>query len=125
MGLLSGLLGLSTAVTAEKLAADYGKYLIEGEEIEIGFQIIRDTFIFTNKRLLLVDKQGLTGKKLDILSIPYRSIDYFSIETSGTFDADSELKIAVKGMPKLIEKKFRKDDGLDAVYRVLSTYVLK
>jgi len=124
MGLLSGLLGLSTAIKAEKLLSDYGKFLIDGEEIEIGFQIIRDTFIFTNKRLLLVDKQGLTGKKLEILTIPYKSIDYFCIETSGTFDSDSELKIAVKGMVKPIEKKFRKDDGLDAVYKVLSTYVL-
>lgn len=125
MGLFSGLLGLSTTVDEAKLMADYGKYMIDGETIEIGFTLIRDMFVFTNKRLLLIDKQGLTGKKLEIITIPYRSIDFYSIETAGTFDMDSELKIAVKGMPTIISKKFKKDDGLDAVYKVLSTYVLK
>jgi hypothetical protein len=125
MGLFSGLLGLSTAVDETKLMAEYGKYMIDGETIEIGFTLIRDTFVFTNKRLLLIDKQGLTGKKLEIFTIPYRSVDFFYVETAGTFEMDSELKIAVKGMPTIITKKFRKDDGLDAVYKVLSTYVLK
>lgn len=125
MGLFSGILGLSTTVDAAKLQADYGKYLVDGETIEIGFALIRDTFVFTNKRLLLIDKQGLTGKKLEIITIPYRSIDFYLLETAGTFDMDSELKIAVKGMPTIISKKFKKDDGLDAVYKILSTYVLK
>jgi hypothetical protein len=68
MGLFSGLLGLSTAVDENKLMAEYGKYMIDGETIEIGFTLIRDTFVFTNKRLLLIDKQGLTGKKLEIFT---------------------------------------------------------
>ena len=107
MGLFSGLLGLSSTVDAAKLMADYGKFMIDGETIEIGFTLIRDTFVFTNKRLLLIDKQGLTGKKLEIITIPYRSIDFYSVETAGTFEMDSELKIAVKGMPTIITKKFK------------------
>jgi hypothetical protein len=78
MGILSGLLGNAGVVSAEKLAADYGKLLIEGEAIEVGFVVIRDTFVFTNKRLILVDIQGLTGSKIDYLSVPYSKITKYS-----------------------------------------------
>ncbi len=63
MGLFSSLLGNAGAVGKEKLEKDYAQLLTENEEIEIGFKLIRDTFIFTTKRLILVDKQGVTGRK--------------------------------------------------------------
>ncbi len=63
MGLFSSLLGNAGAVSNDQLQNDYGKLLVSGESIELGFQLIRDTFIFTNKRLILVDVQGVTGKK--------------------------------------------------------------
>ena len=99
MGLLSGLLGNAGVVAAEQLQADYGQLLAEGEQIEVGFKVIRDTFVFTNKRLLLVDIQGMTGKKTEYLSIPYSKITQFSIETAGHFDLDAELKIWIGSCP--------------------------
>jgi len=82
-------------------------------------------FIFTNKRLILVDKQGLTGKKIEYHSIPYKSITHFSIETAGNFDLDAELKIWVSGTPGAIEKKFNKTLNIYQLQSVLATYVLK
>ncbi|MEN9908170.1 MAG: hypothetical protein RLZZ540_1319 [Bacteroidota bacterium] len=126
MGLFSALLGNAGTVSQEDLQKDYGKLLINGEEIELGFKLIRDTFIFTNKRLILVDKQGLTGSKIEYKSISYKSISRFSIETAGTFDLDAELKIWVSSeqVPS-IKKQFNKSVNVYDVHNVLATHVLK
>ena len=65
MGIFSSLMGNAGVAEPDKLMSDYGSLLIDGELIEVGFTLIRDVFIFTNKRLILVDKQGLTGKKVE------------------------------------------------------------
>ena len=126
MGLFSALLGNAGAVDQEELKKEYGKLLIDGEEIELGFKLIRDTFIFTNKRLILIDKQGLTGSKIEYKSISYKSITRFSIETAGTFDLDAELKIWVSSeqVPS-IKKQFNKSVNVYDVHNVLATHVLK
>lgn len=124
MGILSGLLGNAGVVSPDKLAADYGKLLIEGEIIEVGFVVIRDTFVFTNKRLILVDIQGLTGSKIDYLSVPYSKITKYSIETAGTFDLDAELKIWVGSDPVPISKKFNKKVSIYDLQMVLAEHVL-
>lgn len=66
--------------------------LITGETVSLAFKLVRDLIVFTDFRLILVDKQGMTGKKVEYKSIPYRSISRFSVETSGHFDLDAELK---------------------------------
>jgi hypothetical protein len=126
MGLFSALLGNAGTVSQEELQKDYGKLLISGEEIELGFKLIRDVFIFTNKRLILVDKQGVTGSKIEYKSISYKSISRFSIETAGTFDLDAELKIWVSSeqVPS-IRKQFNKSVNVYDVHNVLATHVLK
>jgi hypothetical protein len=91
MGLFSSLIGNAGAVDKERLQKDFQQLLTENEKIEIGFKLVRDTFIFTNKRLIFIDKQGLTGSKITYMSITYKSISRFSIETAGTFDLDAEL----------------------------------
>jgi len=126
MGLFSAFIGNAGAVSQEDLKKDYGKLLISGEEIELGFKLIRDLFIFTTKRLILIDKQGLTGSKIEYKSITYKSISRFSIETAGTFDLDAELKIWVSSeqLPS-IKKQFNKSVNVYDVHNVLATYVLK
>lgn len=126
MGIFSAILGNAGTVSQEDLLKDYGKLLIEGEHIELGFKLIRDVFIFTNKRLILVDKQGLTGSKVEYKSISYKSISRFSIETAGTFDLDAELKIWVSSeqMPS-IRKQFNKSVNVYDVHNVLAAHVLK
>jgi hypothetical protein len=126
MGLFSALIGNAGAVRQEELVKDYGKLLIEGEEIELGFKLIRDLFIFTTKRLILIEKQGLTGSKVEYKSITYKSISRYSIETAGTFDLDAELKIWISSEQEpSIRKQFNKSVNVYAVHTVLSNYVLK
>ncbi|RYC66290.1 PH domain-containing protein [Spirosoma sordidisoli] len=125
MGLFSALLGNAGAVSPEELNRDYNRLLAEGESIEIGFKLFRDVFMFTNKRLILVDKQGLTGRKTDYLSVAYKSISRFSIETAGDFDLDAELKIWVSSELKpSIEKKFNKSVNIYELQKVLAKHVM-
>jgi hypothetical protein len=126
MGLFSALLGNAGAVSQEELQKKYGDLLTTGEEIELGFKLVRDTFIFTTKRLILVDIQGITGSKTEYTSIAYKSISRFSIETAGTFELDAELKIWIssEALPS-IKKQFNKSVNVYEVQRVLAHHVLK
>lgn len=125
MGIFSSLLGNAGAVSLEELQKEYGKLLVHGEDLELGFKLFRDVIIFTTKRLILVDKQGLTGSKVEYKSVPYKSISRFSVETAGTFDLDAELKIWISSeqVPS-ISKQFNKSVNVYDVHRVLATYVL-
>lgn len=125
MGLLDGLMGNASEVNLEQVQKEYGSVLAENENIEKAYRLIRDMFIFTNKRLILVDIQGMTGKKAEYHSIPYKSITHFSIETAGHFDLDAELKIWISGNSVPIEKKFNKSLNIYTLQSVLATYVLK
>ncbi len=125
MGLFSSIMGNASTVSQEDLLKNYGQLLINNENIELGFKLFRDTFMFTNKRLIIVDIQGLTGSKTEYLSITYKSISRFSVETAGTFDLDAELKIWISGeaLPS-IKKKFNKSVNVYEVQKVLATYVI-
>lgn len=126
MGIFSALLGNAGAVSQEELTKKYGLLLTEGEAIELGFKLIRDTFIFTNKRLILVDVQGITGSKTEYKSITYKSISRFSIETAGTFDLDAELKIWVSSETQpSIKKQFNKSVNVYEVQKLLAHHALK
>ncbi|WP_300437240.1 PH domain-containing protein [Christiangramia sp.] len=125
MSILSSLLGNAGAIEKEKLQEKYGKLLIPSEEIEAGFKIIRDTFIFTNKRLILVDVQGLTGSKIEYFSVLYKSITRFSVETAGSFDLDAELKIWISGeQTPSISKRFNKKVDIYEVQKLLAEFTL-
>lgn len=124
MGIFSAILGNAGAVSPDELNKEYGRLLADGETIEMGFKLIRDTFIFTTKRLILVDKQGITGSKTEYKSISYRSITRFSVETAGTFDLDAELKIWVSSeQTPSITKQFTKSVNVYDVQRVLAHHV--
>jgi hypothetical protein len=126
MGLFSSFLGNAGVATPEELNKEYSKLLTTTEVIEVGFKLIRDVFIFTNKRLILVDKQGLTGKKVEYISIAYKSITRFSIETAGHFDLDAELKIWVSSeVNPSIAKRFNKQVDIYDLQKVLAEHVLK
>lgn len=125
MGLLDGIRGNASEVNIQEVQKDYANILAPAESIEKAYKLIRDMFVFTNKRLILVDKQGITGKKVEYHSIPYKSITHFSIETAGSFDLDAELKIWLSGMPQPIQKQFNKSLNIYELQSVLASYVLK
>lgn len=125
MGLFSAILGNASTVSQEELMKQYGQLLLDGEEIELGFKLIRDTFIFTSKRLILIDRQGLTGSKTEYKSISYKSISRFSVETAGTFELDAELKIWISSETQpSITKQFNKSVNVYEVQKVLAHHVL-
>lgn len=125
MGLLDGMLGNASKVDPAKIQAEFSQVLAPGERVEHAYQLIRDYFVFTDKRFVLVDKQGLTGSKIEYHSIPYRSITRFSIETGGSLDMDAELRIWISGTPAPIQKQFNKKLNIYEVQSVLASYVLR
>lgn len=125
MGLLDGLMGNASEVNVAEVQKTYANILAPGENIEKAYKLIRDMFIFTGKRLILIDVQGVTGKKVEYHSIPYRSITHFSIETAGNFDLDAELKIWLSGQPLPIQKQFNKSLNIYELQAVLAAYVLR
>lgn len=125
MGLFSGTEKNTGAMETKKFHADYGQLLVDGEIIEAGFIVQRDTFLFTNKRLILVDIQGISGRQLEYLSIPYSKITKFSVQTGESFDLNAELKLWVGSDTIPIEKKFNKDLNIYDVQKVLASHILR
>lgn len=125
MGLLDGVLGNASKIDPQTIQRDFAQILAPGEKVEHAYQLIRDYFVFTDKRFVLVDKQGITGSKVAYHSIPYRSITHFSVETAGTFDLDAELKIWISGSPAPVQKQFNKKLSIYEVQAVLASYVLR
>ncbi|MGJ8594138.1 MAG: PH domain-containing protein [Aquaticitalea sp.] len=125
MGLLNKLLGNADTISTEELTEKYRRLLIDGEQIELGFALFRDVFMFTNKRLILIDVQGITGSKIEYKSLPYKNISRFSLETSGTFDLDAELKIWISSedVPS-VSKKFNKSIDVYEVQKYLAEKVM-
>lgn len=84
-------MGSMTGQSKEELNKTYGQYLFEGEEISSGYKLIRDRIIFTNFRILFIDKQGTTGKKTSFKSIYLLNI--VNVEIAGMGIDDSEITI--------------------------------
>ncbi len=125
MGLFTGAAKNTGSSETKKLHSDYGQLLVDGEIIEVGFVVFRDTFLFTNKRLILVDIQGISGKQIEYLSVPYNRITKFSVQTGGSFDLDAELKVWIGSDTIPLEKKFNKDVNIYEVQKVLASHMLK
>lgn len=125
MGFLDSFLGNASTVETATVEKELAPILIAEETVEAAFKLFRDMMVFTEKRLILVDKQGVTGKKTEYHSIPYKSISHFSIETAGTFDMDAELKIWISSATEpLVNKQFKKDASIYDVQKILAAVCL-
>ena len=98
--------------------------LIEGERILAAYKAIRDAVVFTNKRVIAMNVQGITGKKVDYTSLPYSKIQAYSVETAGTFDLDSELDLFYSGVGK-VRFEFRGSSDIIEIGRVIAKYALR
>jgi hypothetical protein len=123
MGLLSALLGNASEADVEDVERTLEKILAEDERVERAFRLVRDLLIFTNHRFILVDRQGMTGKKTSYDSIPYRAITHFAVETAGHFDLESELKIWISGTVEPIQRTFTRGQSILEVQKALASYV--
>ena len=125
MSLFDGMMGNASPLDAGEAQRDYAQILAAKERVDRAYRLVRDVFLFTDRRLILVNQQGLTGTKTEYHSIPYRSITHFSVETAGHLDLDAELKIWVSGTAAPIELKFNKRLSIYEVQSVLASYVLR
>lgn len=125
MGLFNALLGNASAMDPADAQREFGRILYQDEGVHQAYRLFRDVFLFTNRRLILIDVQGVTGAKIEYHSIPYRSITHFTVETAGTFDLDAELKIWITGNPVPLQKKFNKQLDIYQLQALLAAYVCR
>lgn len=97
--------------------------MVEGESMVMAFQTVRDQVIFTDKRIFVVNVQGLTGKKTSYFSYPYSKILYFGVETAGVLDIDSELIFAYSNGAKL-QFDFKARVDIRRISTLVSKYIL-
>ena len=106
---------------------EFGKiitdFLIDGENVIGSYKSVRDGVVFTNKRIITINIQGLTGKKQDYTSIPYNKISTFSLETAGFFDLDAELELHISGVGKL-KFEFTGSTDVKEICKVISQHAL-
>lgn len=124
MSILNSIMGNASEVEVEEIEKEFSGILTEEEKLVRVFKLVRDLFAFTDRRIILVDKQGISGRKTEYHSIPYTSITHFSFETAGKVDLDSEMKIWVSGSDVPINKEFKRGIDITDVQRTLANYLL-
>ena len=110
-------------VNNNTFAATITPMFVAGEEIIGTYQSIRDGVVFTNKRIIAINIQGITGKKKDFTSLPYSKIQAYSVETAGVLDLDSELELWFSGLGK-IKLEFVARANVAEICRMISMHVL-
>lgn len=120
MGLLDTLLGHAGEKNVADLQEDFAPLLAPGEALQRAFGFVRDLIVFTDRRMILVDKQGVTGRKTSYLSVPYRAIVMYSVETAGHFDLDSDLRIWISGQPEPISRSLSRGTGVQDIIAILA-----
>lgn len=101
---------------------DVQEFLINGEVAERAFRTVRDVAIFTNKRLIVKDVQGLTGSKVEIYSLPYSSVHMWSTENAGMLDFTSEVELWTRAGN--IKIQLKRDINIRTFERLLAEYIL-
>lgn len=111
-------------VNGEELKNLVKPMLIENETILSVYQSVRDGVVFTNKRIITINVQGITGTKKDFTSLPYSKIQVYSIETAGLLDLDSELELWFSGIGR-VKFEFKSNSNVNEICRLISEYILK
>jgi hypothetical protein len=112
-----------SAANPQDIGPSVAPLLVPGEQIVACFKAMRDFVVFTDKRMIAVNVQGMTGKKRDFTSLPYSKVQAFSIETAGTFDLDAELDLWFSGLGK-VRLEFKGNADIRQLGQMIATYVL-
>jgi hypothetical protein len=110
-------------INAETVMHDITPLLIPGESVIGAYKAMRDYVVFTDKRIISVNVQGVTGKKKDFTSLPYSKIQVFSVETAGVFDMDSELEMYFSGLGK-VKFEFSGSSDIVKIGQLISSLIL-
>jgi hypothetical protein len=106
-----------------EVAPQVSGLLLENEQILVAAKTIRDFVVFTDKRIIAVNIQGMTGKKRDFSSLPYKRIQAFSVETAGSFDLDAELELWFSGLGK-VRFEFKGQFDITYLGKLIANHVL-
>lgn len=110
-------------IDAEDIREDFHKFFIDGETVVGAFKSMRDQVVFTNKRIIAANVQGITGSKVDYTSLPYSKIQAFSVESAGTLDLDSEIEIYLSELGQ-VRFEIRGSFDLISFNRYISEHIL-
>lgn len=124
MGWFDALTGRVSELDPEEAETELGPLLTEEESVEAAFVLYRDMMVFTNRRLILVDKQGVTGNKVSYETVPYDSIHRFELETAGSFDLDAELTLWIRSRKQPFKQELSSDINTGKVNQLLAEHVL-
>jgi hypothetical protein len=122
MGFLSSTKDDTERAALRKEHGVWARLLGAGETVSTVHRLGRTTMLFTNRRLVLVE-EGMTGRKVEYVSLPFRSITHFSVDAGGPFSADADLKLWVLGRSAPIEKQFGPGVDVYAVQALLAQHV--
>ena len=111
------------AMDKSEIRKEIPELLVEKELILSAFKTVRDQVIFTNKRVFVVNVQGIAGKKISYFSYPYSKVQYYGIETAGLVDIDSELVIRYMDGTTL-QFDFKTSVNIKEIHQLLSNFVL-
>jgi hypothetical protein len=126
--LSSGIIGDANLMNLKEISVknirqEVAMFMVPDEQVIQAFQTVRDQVIFTNKRVLTVNVQGITGKKVSYFSYPYSKVQYFGVETAGVLDIDSELTLMFSNGAKL-QFDFKSQVNIQAICSTISQFVL-
>lgn len=110
-------------IKPDSVNGEVASLLVNGEEVLSAYKGVRDYVVFTNKRAIAVNVQGVTGKKKDITSLPYSRVQAFSSETSGVLDIDSELQLYFSGLGK-VRFEFTGSSNVVQLSQAIASYIL-
>lgn len=112
-------------IPLENVKNEVNGLLVHGEECVLAFQTVRDQLVFTNKRIISIDVQGITGRRKSFSSLPYSKIQFFTIQTPGFAELipDSELYIMFSN-GTTAKFEFKGDTDIGKVGRMISEFVL-
>jgi Bacterial PH domain len=125
MGLLDQFLGNASEKNIEKLQQEFAPLMAPGEILIKAYAVIRDLIVFTDRRLILSNKQGITGSKVEYLNIPYRSIVMFTFENAGHFDIESEMTLYLSGQIEPLRRTFGRGEVAPEILALLAQYTCK
>jgi hypothetical protein len=114
-------------INGSDIRPEVSKLLIDGEKVLYAFKTIRDQLIFTNKRIISIDVQGITGKRKEFATMPYSKIQFFTVQTPAFMEiiSDAELYIMFSnGFEATFEFKNSKVDIVGDIAKVISNYIL-
>ncbi|MBE6128099.1 MAG: PH domain-containing protein [Erysipelotrichaceae bacterium] len=111
------------AISVSEVRREVPNLMTNGEEIVQAFQTVRDQVVFTNKRIFVVNVQGITGKKISYFSYPYSKVQYYGIETAGVLDIDSELILAFSNGARL-QFDFKSNVDIRQISNLISQYII-